>query len=229
MGEYPLKHIRLKQLYDSGFNIADFVCFAPNQLDPVKLRKFFDKHVGKEGISLRHFYQDETRYFKCPVKYEVKDWDEALRFCTEHNKTFYSLVNEAIRIDKSEYAGNIWLLDERDFVVEYFSGPGTPRDTETKELKFIKRHFGEPFPEGAPPALLKLGPLFRGFLPETRPIVIEFNIYPYGVGKRNEEAIIWEWRQGLIHESVEVVEYLSNLVDRLKAERDILERMLTSR
>src|SRR3989344_1739234 len=107
-GKYPLKHERLKQLENAGFNVAPFVCFPPKRLDPTKLKKFFEKYKRKNGISLRHFHEDETRFFKCPVEYEVKDWEFALRFCQEHNKQFYSLCNEAILLGNSIFGGNIW-------------------------------------------------------------------------------------------------------------------------
>lgn len=226
MGSYPLKHERLDQLEVSGFNIADFICFAPGQLDPVALKDFFDRYRCKHGISIRHFHQDETRFFKCPVRYEVVDWNSALRFCQEHNRAFYTLVNEAIPPDDAMYGGNIWLLDDRDFVIEYFEGPGTPRDTERKKLKFIKRAIGERLPEDAPPELSRLATRFKGFIPDERPIVIEFNIYPYPVGKLEKTSVIWEWRQGLIHESCEVVQYLLAENEDLKKQVRMLEDLI---
>ena len=226
MGSYPLKDKRLKQLYDAGFNIADFRCFPPHLLDPVELKKFFDRYKKKHGISLRHFHQDEKRFFKCPVKYEVKDWQTALRFCQEHNQQFYSLINEAIPRNDSVYGGNIWLLDDRCFMVEYFEGPGSPRDTENKQLKHFRREIGQPLPEGTPPELVRLGSLFRNFIPDERPIVIEFNIYPYPVGKGKENIIIWEWRQGLLHETAETVQELLEEIERLKLKNETLQQLI---
>ncbi len=121
--KYPLKHVRLKQLREAGFNVADFICFPPGQLDPVKLEKFFRRFQKKNGISLRHFYEDENRFFKCPVQYEVKDWETALRFCQTHNKQFFTLCNEAIPLKDAVFGGNIWLLDNLEYVAEYFKGP----------------------------------------------------------------------------------------------------------
>lgn len=226
---YPLKHIRLRQLYDAGFNIADFICFPPKELDPVKLRNFFNRFRNKNGTSLRHFHQNETRFFKCPVKYEVKDWETALRFCQEHNQQFYTLVNEAFRVQDPIFGGNIWLLDNREFMVEYFNGPGTPRDTENKELMHFHREIGQPFPENTPPELARLGSLFHNFIPDQRPIVIEFNIYPYPVGKRRETSIVWEWRQGLLHETSEIVQALLAEIDRLQIENGVLERLVLAK
>ena len=225
---YPLKHVRLEQLHDAGFNIASFVCFPPKQLDPIKLKKFFDKFKNKNGISLRHFHEDENRFFKCPVKYEVKDWQVALRFCQEHNKQFYTLCNEAIPLGDAVFGGNVWLLDERDFMVEYFEGPGSPRDTESKQLKSFKRSIGQPLPSGTPSELVHLGSLFRNFIPHQRPIVIEFNIYPYPIGRRKETSIIWEWRQGLLHETSEIIQALMEENEKLKTEITALERALAN-
>lgn len=220
------KDERLRQLWQAGFNIADFVCFAPGELDPVRLERFFRKYEKRHGISLRHFHENESRFFKCPVKYEVTDWKTALRFCQEHNRTFYTLCNEAIPLDDAIYGGNIWLLDDRDYVVEYFDGPGSPRDTETKELKFIKRTIGEQLPADAPEELRQLAARFRRFIPETRPIVIEFNIYPYPVGRLKEKSIIWEWRQGLIHESLDVLEFLLEENQQLRTRIATLESLV---
>jgi len=217
------KDERLRQLAAAGFNIADFICFPPGKLDPVRLERFFRKYQKRNGISLRHFHHDENRFWKCPVKYEVKNWKTALRFCQEHNKTFFTLCNEAIPLSDAVYGGIIWLLDERDYQVEYFEGPGSPRDTETKELKAFKRTFGEPVPSDAPPELMSLAARFRKFIPETRPIVIEFNIYPYPVGQLKENAIVWEWRKGLIHEDLEVIGLLPQENQQLRARVATLE------
>ncbi len=226
MGPYPLKNKRLQQLYDAGFNIADFICFPPHQLDPVRMEKFFERYKKKGGISLRHFHQDENRFFKCPVKYEVTDWKTALNFCQEHNQQFYSLINQAIPLSDAIYGDNIWLLDNTGFMVEYFEGPGSPRDTESKQLKHFRREIGQPLPEGTPQELVHLGSLFRNFIPEERPIVIEFNIYPYPMGKREETSIIWEWRQGLLHETAETVQALLEEIDRLKLQNETLQNLI---
>ena len=223
---YPLKNIRLEQLELAGFNIADFICFPPGQLSPPQLKKFFEKYKKKEGISLRHFHADENRFFKCPVKYEVTDWNTAIRFCQEHNKDFYTLCNEAIPLKGATYGGNILLLDEREFLVEYFNGPGSPRDTENKKLKHFTRSIGQSLPEGTPAELVQLGSLFRKFIPEERPIVIEFNIYPYPVGKKMATSIIWEWRQGMLHETAEIVQALLEEVDQLKIENKLMRELL---
>lgn len=223
---YPLKHIRLQQLDEAGFNVADFICFPPKELDPVKLREFFDRYSEPNGISLRHFHEDETRFFKCPVKYEVKDWDTVLRFCQEHNQQFYTLVNQAYPLSDSMYAGAIWLLNSLEYVVEYFEGPGSPRDIEGKSLKFFKHQVGMPLPADTPAALTRLAARFRDFIPDERPIVIEFNIYPYPVGRRQEHAIVWEWRQGILHETAEIVMALVEENYALKQENETLQRQI---
>ena len=225
---YPLKNVRLEQLDLAGFNIADYICFPPRQLSPQKLKRFFDKYKKKNGISLRHFHADENRFFKCPVKYEVTDWKEALRFCQEHNEGFYTLCNEAIPLKDAIFGGNVLLLNELEFLVEYFRGPGSPRDTENKKLEHFTRSIGQKLPDGTPNELVQLGSHFRKFVPEERPIVIEFNIYPYPIGKKKSNIIIWEWRQGMLHETSEIVQALLTEIDKLNIENNLMRKLLSS-
>jgi len=223
-GDYPLKHARLKQLYDAGFNIADFVCFAPGKLDPVRLKKFFDKYKDKHGVSLRHFHQDEKRYWKCPVLFEVKDWKTALRFCQEHNKLFYSLINEGMPRTEALYAGNFLLIDDSIFVIEWGKG-GSPRDLEDKTPNTITGRMREPLPANTPLEFRPLPYLFSNFLPENRPIIIEFNIYPYAVGLRKNNLVVWEWRRGFNHETWEIAEELIQENRELKKKVEVLEEL----
>lgn len=142
--EYPLKHVRLQQLYEAGFNIADFVCFPPGQLNEEELRRFFDKH-GR--VSLRHFHADEKRNFRCPFFPEQTDWQTVLRLAKENNVTYYTLCNENLILEDSQYAGNIVIYDERSYMIEYFKGCGTPRDIDKKnvsEIERFTRRIGEP-------------------------------------------------------------------------------------
>ena len=197
--EYPLKHVRLEQLYDAGFNVADFICFPPrtlkNRVD--ELRAFLAKH-GR--ISCRHFHEDEKKHFKCPVKYDQTDLNTILTFCLEHNEIYYTLCNEAINLQESVCAGNILTLDDKNYFVEYFHGPGTPRDIESKgadELKVYTRSFGSPS-QGPPPLEIvrKMAYQASKFKPVPRPYILEFSLYPYPIGRNQTEIVIWEWRLG---------------------------------
>lgn len=82
--EYPLKHIRLQQLVEAGFNVADFLCFPPRTLAgrEKELEAFLQKH-GR--ISCRHFHDNEKQYFKCPVLYDQTDFKKIVEFCLRHN------------------------------------------------------------------------------------------------------------------------------------------------
>lgn len=206
--KYPLKHIRLEQLYKAGFNIPNFIYFPPRKLNLDTLKSFFEEH---KVISCRHFHTDESKYFACPVIYEIGDWKTIQDFCLQNNKKFYSLCNEALPLQDSTYAGVILLLDRRNYVVEYFEGFGTPRDIESKsaeELRVFKREFGKPLPSETPKSLVEIAGRFYNFLPEERPISLEFSIYPYRVGKLHRQEIFWEWRKGWIHDALEVVHRL---------------------
>lgn len=84
-------------------------------------------------------------------------------------------------------------------MIEYFEGPGTPRDMEHKTdadgLKRFRREIGVPMDQSAPEALKRLAVYFRNFLSTTRPMMIEFQIYPYPIGLRQTRDIAWEWRK----------------------------------
>src|SRR3989344_8198716 len=118
---YPLKHVRLQQTFEAGFNIADFVCFPPGQLDEQILRRFFAQH-GR--LSCRHFHSDEKKHFRCPFLRDVTDVETAIAFCREHNLKYYSLCNENLVTADSQYAGNVMLYDDRNYLVEYLEGQG---------------------------------------------------------------------------------------------------------
>ncbi|OGN07345.1 MAG: hypothetical protein A3B86_01155 [Candidatus Yanofskybacteria bacterium RIFCSPHIGHO2_02_FULL_38_22b] len=214
--EYPLKDIRLQQLHDSGFNVANFLCFPPHTLSgrEEELRVFLKKH-GR--ISCRHFHDDEKTHFKCPVLYDQTDIDVILKFCLEHNQTFYTLCNEAITLDDSICAGNILVLNEQTYFIEYFHGPGTPRDIESKgsdELKTFNRTIGQPA-EGVPPseAVLKMAYEAR-----------KFN--PYPIGKRQDNIICWGWRWGWLHYQLQANQFLLKENERLINCNQALERQL---
>lgn len=191
---YPLKHVRLEQIYEAGFNIADFICFPPREFDENLLRKFFAKH-GK--VSCRHFHSDETRNFSCPFLRDVNDVEKAVNFCKEHNKTYFSLINENLVTTDSTYAGNIWLKDDRNYLVEYFEGPGVPRDLDkmpSDKIKRFTREIGEPMDPSAPEALKRLAFNFQKLVPHIRPVILEFSIYPYPIGRSQTYEVCWEWR-----------------------------------
>lgn len=230
--EYLLKHVRLQQLHDAGFNIADFVCWAPGQLNTEELRVFLEKH---RRISCRHFHADEKKYFKCPVIYDQTDFDTILAFCSEHNKTYYTLCNEAINTKESVCAGNILVHDERTYFVEYFYGPGTPRDIESKgpdELKTYSKSFGQPAQGEKPPdEVLRMILDVRKFQPLNKAYIIEFSVYPYPIGKNQTHVVCWEWRWGWLHYQLQANQYLSeqnryllNEVEYQKQLVDILKR-----
>lgn len=192
---YPLKHIRLQQIYEAGFNVADFICFPPEKLDEIKLRQFFTKH-GK--ISCRHFHPEEFRQFKCPFLRDVTDVEKAVEFCREHNRNYFSLCNENLVTDDSLFAGNIWLQDDRNYLIEYFEGKGTPRDLESmksEDIKRFSREIGQPMDASAPEALKKIAFNLQRLIPHIRPIILEFSIYPYPIGRRQTFEVCWEWRK----------------------------------
>lgn len=200
---YPLKNVRLEQLHQAGFNVADFICFLPRTLRgrEDELRAFLAKH-GR--ISCRHFHADESRYFKCPVLYDESDIEKVLAFCLEHNQTFYTLCNQALKLSDSIFAGNILIRSKREYAIEYFEGEGTPRDIEAIDparIRYFERKFGAPMPSDVPEPIQNLRVSLNQFATEllVTPVIIEFSVYPYPVGRMWSNAICWEWRKGWLH------------------------------
>jgi len=231
--EYPLKHVRLEQLHKAGFNIADFICFPPRTLRgrEEELRAFLAKH-GR--ISCRHFHEDEKNHFKCPVKYDQMDFDTILAFCLANNEghneagtAFYTLCNEAINTSESLCAGNILVLNDKTYFIEYFEGPGTPRDIETKshdKLKTFNRTIGQPA-EGDRPhdAVLRMANEARKFRAlDNKAYILEFSLYPYLIGKNQTEIICWEWRWGWLHYQLQLNQHL---LDQLKRQNQRISEL----
>ncbi len=228
MTNYPLKHERLQQLDDAGFNVADFVCFPTGKLDEKRLAEFLAKH-GR--ISCRHFHPNEKAHFKCPVLYDQDDLEIIRAFCREHNKQYYTLCNQASKVSDSIYAGNIFIRSDREYAVEYFKGSGTPRDIESMnsdQIIYFDRKFGVPMPDETPSEIKSLRASLTKFALdlEIKPVIIEFSIYPYPIGRRQRRSICWEWRQGWLHyamqHTVHLMEENRRLHDeiaRLRAEK----------
>ncbi len=220
--EYPLKHIRLQQLHDAGFNIVDFICFPPKTLAgrEQELKDFLEAH---KRISCRHFHDNEKKYFKCPFLPDQTDWETILGFCLENNKQFYTLCNEAIDPKESICAGNILVFNEETCFVEYFYGPGTPRDIESKgpdELKRYSKAGGEEAEGEKPPKeVLNLVLQARQFKAlENKPYIVEFSVYPYPIGRKQTKVIVWEWRWGWLHYQMQLNQFLLHLLQTKEKE-----------
>ena len=184
---YPLKVRRIEQLDEVNLNVADFICFPPGQLRAAELEDFSRKF---RAVSCRTFAADEDKEFKTPVKYDISDFEEVLEFATAQNRKYFVLVNEALPLKDSIIAGNIYFTSASDFIVEYFRGPGTPRDVDAKPLEHVRSSkFGSLVGSGLEPL-----PLLVARFPQ-RPAIFEFSLYPYPVGRRKERLIFWEWRK----------------------------------
>ncbi|OGM98052.1 MAG: hypothetical protein A2915_01345 [Candidatus Yanofskybacteria bacterium RIFCSPLOWO2_01_FULL_41_34] len=231
--EYPLKHVRLEQLSSAGFNVADFICFPPNTLRgrEEELKAFLAKHGT---ISCRHFHQDEKTHFKCPVKYEQTDFDTILSFCLANNEgnneaktAFYTLCNEAINVKESVCAGNILVLNEHAIWVEYFYGPGTPRDLESKgpdELKTYGKVDGQPAEGEKPPDdILRMVRNARKFKAlDNKAYILEFSLYSYPMGRDQTDIICWEWCWGWLHYQMQANRFL---LDQLKKANERITKL----
>ncbi len=206
----PLKHTRLEQLAEAGFNCPDFCYWLRGELNPLELKDFLEKY-GR--ISLRNVTEERLleQTPKLPVEYDQNDWDFISDFCSKYNRQYHTLVNEALPLKDSLIAGNIILLDPERYVVSYFEGYGTPRDVDDKgssELKVYLRPFNTPVPEWAPKKLEELVAQLQtshlNFSPIT-PKTFEFSIYPYPVGLQQRPEVFWEWRSGSTHDLYTII------------------------
>jgi len=198
---YPRKHERLQDMLGNGLNVADFICFEPNQLEEKKIEKFFEKH---RKVSIRHFHEDEVRFPKCPVLYDADNLKKVIEFAKENNKRFYTLINQSISVRDSLFCGTIFWIDDglrdRKFIMEYFNGIGTPRDIEKKNQSQLIHQYGPIFLtiQTQDPKYEQLKVIVNETWRATalRPIIFEFSYYPYPVGKLQKRQIYWEWRLG---------------------------------
>ena len=181
-----------------GLNIVDFIHFAPGEFNASRAREFF-KAYGR--VSARTFSSFEHEVFCGPIKYEMERFEDVEKFCTQNNRDYHILVNEAIPVKDALITGKIMWLDDLRYHIDYFLGRGTARDVENRGGDLVavegvaSRH--EPLSSDAPTntALLALVEKTRQ-VPEflgTDSILLEFQIYPYRIGRRKEKLIFWEW------------------------------------
>lgn len=129
----------------------------------------------------------------------MKNWQGILGFCRKNNAKWFLLINEAIKLHDAECTALIKILDGSDYEVEYFEGGGSPRDIETKTaagLKHFGRILGRTYGERKPKLMEVISKLI-GFQRNFRPIIVEVQVYPYEIGMRRENTILWEWRKAI--------------------------------
>lgn len=197
--EYPTKDKRLEQLDAMGLNIADFVHFAPGQFNVSKARELFDKY---KCVSVRTFSDREHEVCLGPVKYEIGRFEEVERFCRENTREYHLLVNQAISVKDAIITGKIMWLDDVRYYIDYFHGAGTPRNVDNMggDLRvvggLVHRHDIPLSPDRATNmALYELVEKTKN-VPQSlkpNPVLLEFQFYPYQIGRRKERLIFWEW------------------------------------
>lgn len=210
-GILPLKDIRLRQLVDAGFNYADFRSWCRGQLNVNELEEFFNLHERR--LSLRLFTEEKLGdpSPRLPFEPGVGDWSKVKSFCLEHNWNYHILVNETIPRD-SIYSGSLILQDRTNYIVSCIEGFGTPRDVDepNAKLRVFMKHFGQSIPERMPTFIAEMASRFENFLPQYRPMTIEFSYHRELVGHLQQPLVFWEWRDGSLHDLNKVIAYCLN-------------------
>ncbi len=199
--QIPLKHDRIKYLVDSDFNVMDYRYWLRGQL-PGKMsefEKFFYKYVNQDGISLRTVTEEKYNQPspQLPVRYCIKSLYLAKTFCLENNKYHHTLVHQGLPLAKSLYSGNFILMNDTDYLAAFIKGYGTPRSVDqpdVKNLLVFGGQFDEPTPDWAPEFIASMSDKLRNLVPELRPIIVEFSVYPEPVGLLGLPVVFWEWR-----------------------------------
>jgi hypothetical protein len=211
---YPTKEKRIDLLRMWGLNTADSIHFARGEFAEdkakdktkdraeEKARKFFEKH---ECVSVRTF-SDESRKCMSPVRYEIKEFEEVNAFCMENTGKYHILINEAIALKDALVTGKITWEDNLSFDIEYFYGPGTPRDLENIDRALLrvaertgKPRLSRPLSDDANTnfRLLEVVDKIQNadeFIKTYwKPIMFEFQYYPYPVGVLGRHDVFWEW------------------------------------
>lgn len=191
----PLKHIRLRELANQGFNYVDFRFWLRNTLNISELKEFFETHGS---ISLRTFTEErlDQETPKLPVAYSMRDWDSILEFCVRNNHQYHTLVNQSLPLEHSLLAGRI-VIDGKWVSLDAFEGYGTPRDADERisRLKVHQGTFGDPMSDWVPQELAEVAVRLRDFQP-ILPVTFEYSLYPYPIGVRKTPIVLWEWRGG---------------------------------
>jgi hypothetical protein len=195
---YPTKEKRLEQLDALGLNIADFIHFARGEFVEDKAREFFEK--CDECVSGRTFSDDEYGKHMGPVKYEMSEFEQVKAFCMENTGRYHILINQAIAVKDAFITGKILWKDGLHYCIDYFYGAGTPRDIENMggDLKVAEgtARYG-PLSDDAS-ANIELRKVVNKTQDVTEflrveQVTLEFQIYPYPVGKRDDNVVFWEW------------------------------------
>ncbi|MFH1247517.1 MAG: hypothetical protein V1644_04000 [Candidatus Micrarchaeota archaeon] len=189
---YPPKNVRLQQLRESNLNIADFIHFPINCFDEEVAKKFFEKY---HCVSVRTFATSELLIHATPLKYEMTDFEVVKEFCKEQNKTYNLLMNQVIKIKDAGITGKIAWFDNQNYHIDFFYGEGTPRymdDDHKIDLHTATGSIGNQ-PQNLDSQLLSVVEKTKTAISDFRPIIFEFQLYPYDIGMRNEKLIFWEW------------------------------------
>jgi len=172
-----------------GMNTVDRIVLRKPFTAETLIRKFMTSphsvislRSWKKGKHLCPFYPNQTQDQLLQIM--NRDWDK-LKGMDE------IILSEGIDPEESQMAGKI-LDTEKEYLIEYFKGPGTVRKLDTitpMSQRFSKR--GKILPRESYEwlSLLVVAKAFFRAYPGT---IIEWSRYPYKVGKKKENFIYWE-------------------------------------
>lgn len=175
-----------------GLNTIDYFITQ----DEREATHYLAKHL-KEKRSMR----TERGYeFLCPFYYNLPG-EELLPKALQHLKEGYKLIfSNSLDWRDSIAFGSLALVDKGEDCIEFVHGPGLCRDLEKhKERQSINILRGTVFPFFKQDHALfnELNTLYKkvkNSCYDQIPCIVEWSLYPYLVGKNQENFIFWELR-----------------------------------
>lgn len=188
------KYTSIMFLETRGINVPKVFGFTT---DKGLLKDFFYENPGKK-FSFRTLRKDRISFSEPFFPNVALDYSIIEALCDLIDGGYYIIISDSIDPEGTLFKGNLLMRSKNNWMIEGTYGKGTVRDLEfTKPDKVIVMVKGDD--------LTQLGTLsdrFRQLVMSGSqlfwgvPIIIEFSIYKFPVGVKNESLIYWELRKG---------------------------------
>jgi len=191
------KYERVREMQRFGLNTPEYVLFERGD------RSFQNWHPGTPLVSLRYYLppgEEDSKFGTQPHSPRIT-WDEATALMDQYIDEFNIMVNPgSINPGDTIHCGNLQLeLHSIDgfgiAIFEVCTGPFTVRDVTTRGRTLIcNLHQAIRDEDGS--FLNTLSQVRQKALrfPFWNHGIFEWSAYPYGVGRKSEGIIFWEFR-----------------------------------